>query len=102
MDTATQPINQHAGVCLFDDGNTRRLVPDLFIDNKFYFDMQKVKKVLRIDLFEIVHVSDTDYIIICDEEALCKADPIQNVMASAFANYPIYGNAMICHTDCVR
>jgi hypothetical protein len=102
VDTITHSVANDFGVCYMVDGDIKKVKAEKFINGRYCFDMASVKKALDIDMFEIVYVPNTDYILICDEEALLKSDAIYNFTASMIAGQSIVGNVMICHTSMVN
>jgi hypothetical protein len=92
----------NTGVCLMTDGDVKEVKADKVVDGRMCFDIKKVKEALNIDLFEIVNVPSTEFILICDEEGLCKNDWIQNIFASILAKRTIVGNVMVCHTSMIN
>jgi len=104
MSNATVTAEPIAGVCFMVDGseNFKHIKPDRFIDGNWCFDIAKVKRELKINYIEIVYVPDTEYILICDEEALLVNEPTQNFLATILAGFPIYGNVLYCHTSAVN
>lgn len=103
MSNATVTEMPLDGICFKVDGSDYEyLTPDRYIDGKWCFDMAKVKKALDIDYFEIVCIPDTEFILVCDEEALLKSEPIRNNLATILAGIPIYGNVLYCHTSAIN
>ena len=72
------------------------------------YDLKAVKSACNFDYVEIVRLQD-DMILLCDEEGLCKANPVVNLLAtklyqSAYKTNQvgIIGDCVICHTKAVN
>jgi hypothetical protein len=82
------------GRLLNTDGTEKIITPENGTD----FKLEECYKHLGVDMVELVHC-DRNMILICDEEALLKENPVQNVIPSLIARQPIFGNVIICHTS---
>ena len=101
-------VKSGKGFIIKTNGDVAPFNPTVEDDGTMVYDLKAVKSACNFDYVEIVRLQD-DMILLCDEEGLCKANPVVNIIAtklyqSAYKTNEvgIIGDCVICHTKAVN
>ena len=108
LSVMTEQVKSNKGFIIKTNGDVKPFNPTVEDDGTMVYDLKAVKSACNFDYVEIVRLQD-DMILLCDEEGLCKANPVVNLLAtklyqSAYKTNQvgIIGDCVICHTKAVN
>ena len=108
MSVMFEQVQSGKGFLIKTNGDVVPFNPTVDDNGSMVYDLKAVKSACNFDYVEIVRLQD-DMILLCDEEGLCKANPVVNIIAtklyqSAYKTNEvgIIGDCVICHTKAVR
>ena len=101
-------VKSGKGFIIKTNGDVAPFNPTVEDNGNMVYDLNAVRSACNFDYVEITRLRD-DIILLCDEEGLCKANPVVNIIATKlFQNaigserVGIIGDCVICHTKAVR
>ena len=101
-------VKSGKGFIIKTNGDVAPFNPTVEDNGNMVYDLNAVRSACNFDYVEIARLRD-DIILLCDEEGLCKANPVVNTIATKlFQNaigserVGIIGDCVICHTKAVR
>ena len=108
MSVMFEQVQSGKGFLIKTNGDVVPFNPTVDDNGSMVYDLKAVKSACNFDYVEIVRLQD-DMIFLCDEEGLCKANPVVNIIAtklyqSAYKTNEvgIIGDCVICHTKAVK
>jgi hypothetical protein len=108
MSVMFEQVQSGKGFLIKTNGDVVPFNPTVDDNGSMVYDLKAVKSACNFDYVEIVRLQD-DMILLCDEEGLCKANPVVNIIAtklyqSAYKTNEvgIIGDCVICHTKAVN
>jgi len=108
MSVMFEQVQSGKGFLIKTNGDVVPFNPTVDDNGSMVYDLKDVKSACNFDYVEIVRLQD-DMILLCDEEGLCKANPVVNIIAtklyqSAYKTNEvgIIGDCVICHTKAVN
>ena len=108
MSVMFEQVQSGKGFLIKTNGDVVPFNPTVDDNGSMVYDLKAVKSACNFDYVEIVRLQD-DMILLCDEEGLCKANPVVNTIAtklyqSAYKTNQvgIIGDCVICHTKAVK
>jgi hypothetical protein len=108
LSVMTEQVKSNKGFIIKTNGDVVPFNPTVEDDGTMVYDLKAVRSACNFDYVEIVRLQD-DMILLCDEEGLCKANPVVNTIATKlFQNaigserVGIIGDCVICHTKAVN
>jgi hypothetical protein len=101
-------VKSGKGFIIKTNGDVAPFNPTVEDNGNMVYDLNSVRSACNFDYVEIARLRD-DIILLCDEEGLCKANPVVNIIATKlFQNaigserVGIIGDCVICHTKAVN
>jgi|APGre2960657404_1045060.scaffolds.fasta_scaffold46357_3 hypothetical protein len=101
-------VKSGKGFIIKTNGDVAPFNPTVEDNGNMVYDLNAVRSACNFDYVEIARLRD-DIILLCDEEGLCKANPVVNIIATKlFQNaigserVGIIGDCVICHTKAVN
>lgn len=108
LSVMTEQVKSNKGFIIKTNGDVAPFNPTVEDNGNMVYDLNAVRSACNFDYVEIARLRD-DIILLCDEEGLCKANPVVNTTATKlFQNaigserVGIIGDCVICHTKAVR
>ena len=108
MSVMFEQVQSGKGFLIKTNGDVVPFNPTVDDNGSMVYDLKAVKSACNFDYVEIVRLQD-DMILLCDEEGLCKANPVVNIIATKLYQNAyktnevgIIGDCVICHTKAVN
>ena len=101
-------VKSGKGFIIKTNGDVAPFNPTVEDNGNMVYDLKAVRSACNFDYVEIVRLQD-DMILLCDEEGLCKANPVVNTIATKLFQNAIGServgsicDCVICHTKAVN
>ena len=101
-------VKSGKGFIIKTNGDVAPFNPTVEDNGNMVYDLNAVRSACNFDYVEIARLRD-DIILLCDEEGLCKANPVVNLLATKLYQNAyktnevgIIGDCVICHTKAVN